>query len=60
MVIIIEDSLFVNVLEFRLFPDDFKFIYDNVNDGYKMIGNAVPVKFSELIAQQIMCDLNSS
>lgn len=25
------------------FPDEFKFIYNNVNDGYKMIGNAVPV-----------------
>ena len=24
------------------FPDSFKFLYDNVNDGYKMIGNAVP------------------
>lgn len=44
----------------QTFPDDFKFIYDNVNDGYKMIGNAVPVKFAQLIAQQIMCDLKST
>ena len=26
--------------------------------GYKMIGNAVPVKFAEVIAKQIMKDLN--
>lgn len=37
----------------QTFPDDFKFIYDNINDGYKMIGNAVPVKLSEAIAKQI-------
>lgn len=32
------------------FPDDFKFIYDSVNDGYKMIGNAVPVNLAYEIA----------
>ena len=32
------------------FPDDFQFIYDNVNDGYKMIGNAVPVNLAYEIA----------
>lgn len=32
------------------FPDDFKFIYQNVNDGYKMIGNAVPVNLAYEIA----------
>lgn len=35
------------------FPDDFKFIYDNVNDGYKMIGNAVPVNLAYEIAVAI-------
>lgn len=35
------------------FPDSFKFYYDNVNDGYKMIGNAVPVNLAYEIAQQI-------
>jgi DNA (cytosine-5)-methyltransferase 1 len=30
----------------QTFPDDFKFLYDSVMDGYKMIGNAVPVKFA--------------
>lgn len=28
------------------FADDFKFIYANTNDAYKMIGNAVPVNLS--------------
>ncbi len=35
------------------FPDDFKFIYDNVNDGYKMIGNAVPVNLAYEVAVAI-------
>lgn len=32
------------------FPDDFKFIYDKVDDAYKMIGNAVPVNLAYEIA----------
>lgn len=32
------------------FPDDFKFIYDAVDTGYKMIGNAVPVNLAYEIA----------
>jgi DNA (cytosine-5)-methyltransferase 1 len=39
------------------FPDDHKFVYRNVSDGYKMIGNAVPVKFAESLAQRIFEDL---
>lgn len=35
------------------FPDDFKFIYSNVNDAYKMIGNAVPVNLAYEIAISI-------
>ncbi len=35
------------------FPDDFEFIYDNVNDGYKMVGNAVPVKLAYEVAGKI-------
>jgi len=35
------------------FPDDFKFIYDRVNDGYKMIGNAVPINLAYEIAVSI-------
>lgn len=32
------------------FPDDFKYIYNNVDDAYKMIGNAVPVNLAYEIA----------
>lgn len=35
------------------FPDDFLFEYDKIEDGYKMIGNAVPVNLAYAIAQQI-------
>lgn len=35
------------------FPDDFKFIYNNVNDAYKMIGNAVPVNLAYEVATSI-------
>ena len=35
------------------FPDDFHFSYDNILDGYKMVGNAVPVNLSNAIATQI-------
>ena len=43
----------------QTFPDDFIFYYNDVADGYKMIGNAVPVKFAETIANKIMVDLKS-
>lgn len=32
------------------FPDDFQFIYEKVDDAYKMIGNAVPVNLAYEIA----------
>lgn len=32
------------------FPDDFKFIYKDTNNAYKMIGNAVPVNLAYEIA----------
>lgn len=35
------------------FPDDFKFIYEDTNDAYKMIGNAVPVNLAYEIAVAI-------
>lgn len=35
------------------FPDDFKFVYSNVDDAYKMIGNAVPVPLAYEIAVAI-------
>lgn len=38
----------------QTFPDNFKFIYNNVLDGYKMVGNAVPVNLAYEIAKQIL------
>ena len=35
------------------FPDDFEFIYDKVDTGYKMIGNAVPIELARVIAVAI-------
>jgi DNA (cytosine-5)-methyltransferase 1 len=35
------------------FPDDFKFIYNDIDTAYKMIGNAVPVNLAYEIAIQI-------
>lgn len=32
------------------FPDNFKFVYNNTNDAYKMIGNAVPVNLAYEVA----------
>ncbi len=43
----------------QTFPDDFIFYYDNVSKGYKMVGNAVPVKFAQVIAKQILEDLKT-
>ncbi|MCK8827061.1 DNA cytosine methyltransferase [Natroniella acetigena] len=41
----------------QTFPDDFKFFYEKLNDGYKMVGNAVPVKMAKVLAKQIKQDL---
>ncbi len=35
------------------FPDSFEFIYTDVDTGYKMIGNAVPVDLAYIIAKTI-------
>ena len=42
----------------QTFPDSFIFIYNNLNDGYKMIGNAVPVELAKLIAENIKAALS--
>jgi DNA (cytosine-5)-methyltransferase 1 len=42
----------------QTFPDDFIFYYENVVAGYKMIGNAVPVKMAEVLGKKIMDDLS--
>ena len=44
----------------QTFPDTFIFKYRDVADGYKMIGNAVPVEFARNIAIKIMKDLSAS
>jgi DNA (cytosine-5)-methyltransferase 1 len=41
----------------QTFPDSHEFIYDRIADGYKMIGNAVPVEFARQLASQIYRDL---
>lgn len=37
----------------QTFPDSFKFIYSNIQDGYKMVGNAVPPRLAYHIALSI-------
>ena len=39
--------------EVQTFPADFSFEYTNIVNGYKMVGNAVPVKLAEHIARAI-------
>lgn len=41
----------------QTFPDDYIFKYVNIADGYKMIGNAVPVHFAYCLAEKIIEDL---
>jgi len=43
----------------QTFPDSFVFKYRDVADGYKMIGNAVPVEFAKNIGAKIMGDLKN-
>ena len=42
------------------FPDNFIFKYNDVNHGYKMIGNAVNVDFAKILADSIMSALTQS
>lgn len=43
----------------QTFPDNFKFYYEKLNNGYKMVGNAVPVKLAEVLANKIYNYLQS-
>ncbi len=43
----------------QTFPDDHIFVYDRVADGYKMVGNAVAVRFAKSIAEKIFTDLQN-
>lgn len=42
------------VARLQCFPDDFEFLYEEVDYGYKMIGNAVPVNLAYHVAKRIM------
>lgn len=44
----------------QTFPDDFIYYYQNLNTGYKMIGNAVSVNFSRALANAIKKQLIST
>ena len=41
----------------QTFPDTFIFKYENIANGYKMVGNAVPVNFAKALASQIIEDI---
>ena len=41
----------------QTFPDSFLFDYENIADGYKMIGNAVPVNFAKALGSSIYAQL---
>lgn len=43
----------------QTFPDHFVFHYNSVVAGYKMIGNAVPVRMAKVLGQKIFADLIS-
>lgn len=43
----------------QTFPDSFTFHYTSVVAGYKMIGNAVPVRMGKVLAQKINDDLSN-
>ncbi|WP_236002767.1 DNA cytosine methyltransferase [Cysteiniphilum marinum] len=44
--------------DIQTFPRNFHFIYNNINDGYKMVGNAVPVQLAYHVATSIRQALN--
>jgi len=41
----------------QTFPDDFIFQYNSITDGYKMVGNAVPVNLARILATKIKEDI---
>lgn len=44
----------------QTFPDDFKFYYNHISAGYKMIGNAVPVNLAKHMAKNIKFQLENA
>ena len=47
------------IARIQVFPDSFKFIYNNIDYAYKMIGNAVPTmeKLSTAQSEQTLIDI---
>lgn len=43
----------------QTFPDSFIFKYSKIADGYKMVGNAVPVNLARILASQILKDIQN-
>ena len=43
----------------QTFPDSFVFKYNDISDGYMMVGNAVPVEFAHILAKKIILDIES-
>lgn len=43
----------------QTFPDSFKFIYSDIKDGYKMVGNAVPPRLAWFLAYQFLVAFNT-
>jgi DNA (cytosine-5)-methyltransferase 1 len=41
----------------QTFPDNFILKYSNITDGYKMVGNAVPVNLARILATKIIEDI---
>lgn len=46
------------VARVQTFPDNYVFLYTDVNMGYKMIGNAVPVNLAYHVAMSIRVALD--
>jgi len=44
----------------QTFPDDFVFYYSSLADGYKMVGNAVPVQLAYAMARSVMDSLKTA
>ncbi|MEG2645601.1 MAG: DNA cytosine methyltransferase [Clostridia bacterium] len=44
----------------QTFPDNFEFYYTDIADGYKMVGNAVPVRLANIVAQAIQESFKNS
>lgn len=42
----------------QTFPDRFRFIYQSINNGYRMVGNAVPPRLAKALAISIFNCLN--